>query len=113
MREPLLVLDHGLRVVTANRAFLGLFRVTREQTEGVAVKDLGRHEWDISVLTNLLKSVADETRSSKITRSTPISHLGPRKMLLNARKIKAADGSNPFILLAIEDITGRDEGAPG
>ena len=35
-------------------------------------------------------------------------HLGPRTMLLNARKIKAAsDGTNPLILLAMEDVTDR------
>ena len=48
VREPLLVLDHDLRVVMANRAFLGLFHVRREETEGRVIEDLGRHEWDIS-----------------------------------------------------------------
>ena len=35
-------------------------------------------------------------------------HLGPRTMLLNARKIKTTSaGSKPLILLAMEDVTGR------
>ncbi len=39
-------------------------------------------------------------------------HVGPRAMLLNARKIKAAsDGTGSLILLAMEDVTGRPAGA--
>jgi hypothetical protein len=38
-------------------------------------------------------------------------HLGPRHMLLNARRVEMQPG-RPFILLAIEDVTDkRNEGA--
>ncbi|MEW6418149.1 MAG: hypothetical protein AB1480_08515 [Nitrospirota bacterium] len=33
--------------------------------------------------------------------------IGPRKMLLNARRIIQENGGNLMILLAIEDITGK------
>jgi len=38
-------------------------------------------------------------------------HLGPRDMLLNARRVELQPG-HPFILLAIEDVTEKSrEGA--
>ena len=108
VREPLLVLDHDLRVVMANRAFLGLFRVKREETEGQVFKNLGRHEWDISVLEDLLKKVVEAGKvfeDFRVDADFPV--LGPRTMLLNARKIGVAgDGTNAVILLAMEDVTG-------
>ena len=109
VREPLLVLDHELRVVTANKAFLGLFHVRREETEGRAIKDLGRHEWDISVLEDLLKDVMKAGKVFEDFRvEADFTNLGHRTMLLNARKLKAAsDGSGPLVLLAMEDISVR------
>jgi two-component system CheB/CheR fusion protein len=113
VREPLLVLDHDLRVVMANRAFLSLFRVEREETEGRFIKDLGRHEWDISLLEDLLKNVMEADKVFEDFRvDADFPHLGPRTILLNARKIKVAgDGTNPVILLAMEDVTGRPKAA--
>ncbi len=108
VREPLLVLDHELRVVMANKAFLGLFHVKRKETEGRVIKDLGRHEWDISVLEDLLKNVMKSDKVFEDFRvEADFPRLGPRTMLLNARKLKAAsDGSGPLVLLAMEDATG-------
>ncbi len=112
VREPLLVLDHDLRVVMANKAFLTLFRVKREETEGRVIKDLGRHEWDVSLLHDLLKSVIETDKVLEDFRvDADFPHLGPRTMLLNARKIKAgSDGTHPVILLAMEDVTDRPIG---
>ena len=112
VREPLLVLDHDLRVVMANKAFLTLFQVKREETEGRVIKDLGRHEWDVSLLHDLLKSVIETDKVLEDFRvDADFPHLGPRAMLLNARKIKAgSDGTHPVILLAMEDVTDRPIG---
>ncbi len=113
VREPLLVLDHDLRVVMANKAFLSLFQVEREETEGRVIKDLGRHEWDISLLEDLLKNVMEADKVFEDFRvDADFPHLGPRTILLNARKIKAAsDSTDPVILLALEDVTGRPDAA--
>jgi hypothetical protein len=35
-------------------------------------------------------------------------HIGPKKMLLNARRLAQADDQAPLILLAIQDVTERD-----
>jgi two-component system CheB/CheR fusion protein len=115
VREPLLVLDHELRVLMANKAFLDLFHVRREETEGRTFKDLGRREWDISALENLLKDVMKADKVFEDFRvEADFPDLGRRTMLLNARKLKTAgDGKTPLVLLAMEDITGRRTGEDG
>ena len=55
--QPLIVLDSGLRVVRANRAFHQLFGKMKEPVEGVALADLGPGPWsDQSFLTELRES---------------------------------------------------------
>ena len=44
VREPLLVLDSTLRVRSANHAFYSSFQVSRQQTEGVLIYDLGNRQ---------------------------------------------------------------------
>jgi PAS domain-containing protein len=47
IRDPLLVLDQDLRVVTANRAFHETFRINRQDIQGRRVDTLGDGQWDI------------------------------------------------------------------
>jgi PAS domain-containing protein len=47
IRDPLLVLDRHLRVVTTNRAFCQTFRMTRQNIEDRAVYALGEGQWNI------------------------------------------------------------------
>jgi two-component system CheB/CheR fusion protein len=109
VREPLLVLDHDLRVLMANRAFYTLFQVKREETEGRPVRKLGEHEWDLPALNDLLTNVMKTDKVFEDFRvDADFPRLGLSSILLNARKIKAAgDGTNPLILLAMEDVTER------
>jgi PAS domain-containing protein len=47
IREPLMVLDSDLKVVTANHSFYRTFNVKPDETEGVLIYDLGNRQWDI------------------------------------------------------------------
>ena len=53
-REPILVLDSSLRVVTANDSFYKKFRVNPEQTERKFIYDLGGGQWRITPRHGLL-----------------------------------------------------------
>ena len=46
VREPLVVLDHDLRVVTASRSFYAVFKVEPEETVGQLIYDLGNKHWN-------------------------------------------------------------------
>lgn len=113
VREPLIVLDDELRVIMANRAFYKLFQVKPDVTERQAIRDLGRHKWDIPVLNGLLKKVLKTDQVFEDFRvEADFPDIGPRTILLNARKIKAAtDWAKPLILLAMEDITAPEQKA--
>jgi PAS domain-containing protein len=47
LREPCVVLEESLRVRTANAAFSRGFHVSKEETEGRFVYDLGNGQWNI------------------------------------------------------------------
>lgn len=110
IREALLVLDRDLRVVTANRVFYTLFKATREKTEGEHVFALGKGQWDIQRLRELLENIIPKKSAfDDYVVEHDFADIGHRRMVLNARMMKQRDGQPNLILLAIEDITGRGE----
>src|SRR5919205_3401406 len=82
MRDPLLVLDGGLRVVSASREFYRAFGVTREETEGRLVYELGNHQWDIPRLRTLLEEILPQNttfRDFEVVHT--FEHIGRKVML--------------------------------
>jgi two-component system cell cycle sensor histidine kinase/response regulator CckA len=108
VREPLIVLDHDLRVVTASRTFYDVFKVRPEETLGQLIYQLGNKQWDIPKLQALLETILPQ---KAIFENYEVEHdfatIGTRTMRLNARQIQRAAGKERIILLAIEDITER------
>ncbi|MBU1568139.1 MAG: PAS domain S-box protein [Proteobacteria bacterium] len=114
VREPLLVLDQNLRVVTVSRSFYDFFKVKPEETVGRLIYDLGNKQWDIPSLRELLETIIPEKTSfDDYEVKHDFATIGRRTMLLNARQIKRAMGEERIILLAIEDITERKETEAG
>ena len=108
VREPMLVLSADLRVRRANRSFYRTFRVTREETVGRLVYDLGNQQWDIPWLRKLLEEVLPkDTAFDDFEVEHDFPDIGKKFMLLNARRIYGKDNQTEFILLAIEDTTER------
>ena len=108
IRDPLLVLDQDLRVVTANRAFHQTFRMNRQDIQGRPVYGLGDGQWDIPKLRLLLEDVAPQhavIEAYEVERDFPI--IGRRSMLLNAREISNQRNADNLILLTFEDVTDR------
>jgi len=108
IRDPLLVLDQDLRVVTANRAFYQAFRMKLQDVHGRPVYGLGDGQWDIPELRLLLEGVEPQhaaMEAYEVERDFPV--IGRRSMLLNAREVFFQKSSRKLILLAIEDVTDR------
>ena len=113
-REPFLVLDASLHVVTANRAFYQAFRVAPEQTLGRFVYDLGDGQWDIPTLRRLLAEVLPQdavVEDFEVTHDFP--NLGAKTMRLNGRKLYRPGNHTEMLLLSIEDVSAqrREEAA--
>jgi diguanylate cyclase (GGDEF)-like protein/PAS domain S-box-containing protein len=110
IREPLIILDQDLRVVTASRSFYEFFKVKPEETEGQLIYNLGNDQWDIPRLRELLETILPQkTTFDNYEVEHDFATIGKRIMLLNARQIKRALGKERIILLAIEDITERKQ----
>ncbi len=105
---PLLVLEKNLRVVTANEAFYARFQVNAAETEGELIYALGSGQWNIPGLRDLLDDIL-RTHSSfdDYEVEHDFEHIGPRVMLLNARRMEVEHGGAERIILVIEDITER------
>jgi two-component system CheB/CheR fusion protein len=108
VREPMLVLDEQLKVVSANNAFYLAFKVKKEDTEGQVIYGVGNRQWDIPRLREMLKDIIDKNsvfEGYRVEQDFP--EIGHRVMLLNARRVIGGADIKPKILLSIEDITGR------
>lgn len=108
VREPLIVLDADLKVVSASRAFYQTFRVKPGETERRFIYELGNKQWDIPALRKLLEDILPKNENFD---NYEVEHdfpgLGRRIMLLNARRIPRPPARPRVILLAFEDITER------
>jgi two-component system CheB/CheR fusion protein len=108
IREPLLVLSAELKVVSANPAFYNTFKVSAVEAMGKPIYELGNNQWDIPNLRKLLEEILPEQSTLndyEVTHDFEV--IGKRTMRLNAREISQAAGKERLILLAIEDITGK------
>ncbi|MFC1620719.1 hypothetical protein ACFL2G_00290 [Candidatus Omnitrophota bacterium] len=57
LREPFLVLDKKLRVISANEAFYNTFKAKKQDTIGQFFYDLDDKQWNVPELIKLLKEV--------------------------------------------------------
>jgi two-component system CheB/CheR fusion protein len=114
VRQPLVVLDGKLRVVTVNRAFCRAFGTTTADVEHRFLYDLGNGGWNTAPLRTLLEEVVPKNASfDDFELRFEMPGLGARKLMLNARRIDARGEIPALILLAMEDVTeasGRDGG---
>ena len=99
IREPLLVLDSDLRVVTANHSFYRTFNVKPDETVGILIYDLGNGQWNIPKLRELLEDILPQ---NSVLNDFEVEHnfetIGRKIMHLNAKYFSdyhtAASGSH-------------------
>jgi two-component sensor histidine kinase/PAS domain-containing protein len=104
VREALVVLDWNLRVRSANKSFYDCFKVTREETEGRLIYQLGNGQWNIPELRRLLEDILPRRSSfDDYEVRHDFDDIGRRLMLLNARRLDHLH----LIVLAVRDVTDR------
>ncbi|MFA9478477.1 chemotaxis protein CheB [Phycisphaerales bacterium AB-hyl4] len=106
VRNPMLVLGKNLRVKDTNAAFDQMFAVESDELQGQLVYEINEGHWDIPELRQLLENILPK---NEVMDDYELEHdfpgLGPRTLLLNARRIDHLQ----LILLAIEDVTERKQ----
>jgi two-component system CheB/CheR fusion protein len=108
LRQPLVVLNADLQVITANSAFYQIFQIHPHHTEWQSIFAISNGDWDIPKLRSLLHEILlldISVQDYEVTQD--FTHLGRRTMLLNACQIDQGNVGK-MILLAIEDITERN-----
>ena len=109
IRQPLVVLDEELRVVSANRSFYRTFALAAEDTVGRPLGLIADGHQGIRALGGFLDRVQVEqpVPAEDYEVDTELPLVGRRLLLLNAREIHDGSLGGRKILLAIEDITER------
>ncbi len=104
IREPILVLDAGLRVVSANPAFYRAFSLSPQGVERRVIYSLNHGEWDIPGLSRLLEDILPKnTAFEDFEVEHEFAGLGRKVLRMNARRLEQESGRPGMILLAIEE----------
>jgi two-component system CheB/CheR fusion protein len=107
VREPLMVLDAGLRVRTANPAFYQMFQLVSGETEGRLIYEIGGGQWNHPRLRQLLEDVLPKRSWMRdFELEQDYKGIGVKKIQLHAREIRQGNGER-MILLAIDDVTAK------
>ncbi|MDO9028414.1 MAG: PAS domain S-box protein, partial [Candidatus Roizmanbacteria bacterium] len=108
VREPLVVMNSDLKILTANHRFYETFKVTPEETIGNFIYDLGNRQWDIPKLRVLFEDILpNDTVFNNYEVDHDFPGIGRKIILLNARQIFRKNIGSHIILLAMEDNTAR------
>lgn len=113
VREPLLVLDEQLRVVSANQSFYRIFQVQPREVEQQLLYHLCNGAWNIPDLRSLLEEILPaRTSFQDFVVDQKFPHIGRRILALNGRRLKQEPTQPGRILLAIEEVRdgGRGDG---
>ncbi len=105
IREPLIVLNPNLLVVSANKSFYTVFNLKADDVEGKKFYDLSEGKWGIKKLRELLENILPENNffeDFEVEDNFP--NIGLKKMFINARKVYREDIKGDLILLSMEMI---------
>lgn len=101
VRDPLVILDQGFKVQSANSLFYRSFGLRPEETEQRVLFALGTRQWDApAIRTALEQTLADGTPVEKLAAEFALP-AGRTRVFLSARRIYQHDLKAPLILLMI------------
>ncbi len=108
LRDPLLVLDEQLQVITCNQAFLTVFSLSQSEVLGYSVFALDSYQWERHELIQYLRILQERgIPFHDIELSHHQSRLGLKTLLLNGQALASDILDQKLFLLGIQDITER------
>lgn len=115
VREPLLVLDDQLRVISVNQSFYRTFQVTPREVEQQLLYHLCDGAWNIPELRSILEEVLPKRTSFQdfvVEKTFP--RVGLKALVLNGRQLEEDVSQPGRILLAMEEVkAGEGKGVDG
>jgi two-component system CheB/CheR fusion protein len=108
VRQPLLVLDDKLCILTANPAFNQMFNIKNENLTGQSLFVINESAWDCVQLRNhLTKTLNSNIAFDEYYLDAKFPVIGKKRLMINGCILKQSPGSPILILLAIEDVSER------
>ena len=108
VRQPLVVLDNELRVISASRVFYDAFGATREEAVGKPIGAAGARQFNDPGLRNFLDRIrAGEANIEDYEIELDLPPLPGRRSLLMAAREIVGPSAGRKILVTIDDITER------
>jgi two-component system CheB/CheR fusion protein len=105
---PLVVLDAGLRVIIANRAFYTTLKLHRQGTEGTILYELAGGQWNVPALREKLELALAENRSfADLELTADFPRVGKKILLLQGRRLDLGADQRRILLLAVMDMTAQ------
>ncbi|MEO7976032.1 CheR family methyltransferase [Flavobacterium sp.] len=105
IREPLLIIDKGFIIRSANPAFYKYFNTTENETVGFSFFEIGKCQWNVPEFRQKIYNITqDKIILEDFKVDTVCTDIGKKIMMVNARPILNSKPEG-MILLALEDIT--------
>ncbi len=106
--DPLVVLSADLRIQSGNRAFYTTFGVSRDETQGLPLYELGNGAFALDPLrAQLEEMLAGSHAFQPLEAGHVLPGKGQRTLLLDARLLSLPGHSERRVLVTFEDITAR------
>jgi two-component system CheB/CheR fusion protein len=108
VRQPLVVLDAQLRVISASRSFYRSFSVKPEETVGRQLGAVNDRHLDVPAMYGFLERLlAGEANIEDYEIEIDLPSTGRRSLLLNAQEIRRQPLAERQILVSLDDVTER------
>jgi PAS domain S-box-containing protein len=108
--DPLVVLSADERIQSGNRAFYTMFGVSRNETQGVPIYELGKGAFDVAQFRTQLKALlAGNPAFQPVEVDYAFAGWGQRTLSLDAHPLVLPGHSERRILLTFQDITARKQ----
>ena len=105
VREPLLVLDTDFRILSANQAFFRAFQLEPRHVENHSLFEIGNGLLGLPRLRELLQDIVSHGGTFQdVEIEHAFGETGPRRIVLNARRLAGDAASTGQILLALDDL---------
>jgi len=106
--HPIVVLSADQRIQSGNRAFYTMFGVSRDETQGVLLYDLGNGAFELAALRQQLKEMlADSGGFQQIEVDQVRTATGERTLVLDARPLTFPGHTERRVLVTFQDITAH------
>ena len=105
VRQPLLVLDNKLCILTANPAFNQAFNSKNENLTGQSLFVINESAWDcVQLRKHLSETLNSNAAFDGYYYEAEFPGIGKKSLIINGRILKQSPGSPTLILLAMEDV---------